>query len=72
MFGFRWVLPWVWGAGLGGSGPVVTEEGPFWVSPHHCVAPRMYPLTVQPYVVAPGRTWSPDPTLHTFKWFEAE
>ena len=70
MFGFGWAIPWTWGAGT--QSVPVPVEGPYWVSPYHCVAPRMYPLTVQPYVVAPGRTWSPDPTLHTFKWFEAE
>lgn len=72
MFGFRWVLPWVWGAGLGGSGPPVVIDGPYWVSDYHMIQPRCYSLVVREIQVIPGRIWSDDPTLQVFAWDNEE
>lgn len=71
MFGARWVLPWVWGAGLGGSGPPTpATEGPFWISNYHMITPRCTPLIVREIQVLPGRVWSDDRTLMIFGWME--
>ena len=69
---FRWTLPWVWGTGYGGSGPVIVVDGPYWIKSHHCIGPRAYMPVVRPPVIEPGSTWSDDPTLMTFSWSEGD
>lgn len=68
MFGFRWVLPWVWGAGYGTTPVPPAAIGPYWVNNYQMIGPRCYALVVRPIQVIPGRIWSDDPTLQVFAW----
>jgi len=72
MFRLAGSFLFAWGAGLGGSGPLVVTEGPFWASSHHMVQHRMTGFCAKPHVVAPGRVWAADRTLMTFAFFEEE
>ena len=69
---FRWILPWVWGAGVGGTGPVIVTEGPYWVSTYHAIRPRCYSYTVRPPQILPGRVWAEDPSLMVFAFSEGD
>lgn len=70
---FRWIIPWIWGAGLGGSGPPAPAvEGPYWVSTYHLVQPRCWGPVVREPQVLPGRIWAEDRTLMVFAYTEDE
>lgn len=67
MFRLALAFPWQWGAGTGGSAPPVVTLGPYWVHEMHVRPLRVIPVIVRMPPVEPGRTWSEDPTLDTFK-----
>lgn len=63
---------WVWGAGAGGTTPPVLVEGPYWVTTTYVHSHWVRPHIVRLPAVEPGRTFSDDPTLDTFKFWDGE
>ena len=49
---------------------MANTQGPIWVHAHHVRPVSSIPNDLQPVHVQPGRVWSDDPTLDTFRALE--